>query len=324
MTKTLLSPSSWQRRVVIFVLAAACFVGAWQSAWSQQNFDERGKVDFDVFLDLLAPHGQWEKVKGVGWCWRPQAAQDPAWRPYTTGRWTYTDFGWVMDSPEPFAAICNHFGYWQNVGGWTWRPGHRWAACTVEWRGSGSEIGWRPARRDRKGEFDELPDATVQRTSDWCFMPASQLLDALKPSLFLSPAQVEQALTDSSVVQHVRSIPNYREFTRPGPNPEEAASIAQHKPLLPLIITSRPSLSTIPDVPEPASKFFVFRPQLFQDEDGILRRIAIWHEKKRGEGKINMTEIAQTIEEEAIQNRVQELRKKKAQEGDRPTLPPPP
>lgn len=41
------------------------------------------------FHDALAPYGQWRHSSRWGDVWAPQVTPD--WRPYTVGRWIYTD-----------------------------------------------------------------------------------------------------------------------------------------------------------------------------------------------------------------------------------------
>ena len=71
--------------------------------------------DADYFYDQLAPYGQWIEVEDYGPCWRPNDSP-PGWRPYTLGRWAYTDeCGWFWVTDEPFGWCCYHYGRWAFV-----------------------------------------------------------------------------------------------------------------------------------------------------------------------------------------------------------------
>jgi hypothetical protein len=50
------------------------------------------------FREALAPYGQWDRHSRWGEVWRPtHVARN--WRPYTVGRWAYTnDWGWYWVS----------------------------------------------------------------------------------------------------------------------------------------------------------------------------------------------------------------------------------
>ena len=71
----------------------------------------------------------------------------PAWRPYTVGRWVFTDrYGWMWTSNEPFGWATYHYGRWgfSNRVGWFWVPGNRWAPAWVSWRWSNDYLAWAP------------------------------------------------------------------------------------------------------------------------------------------------------------------------------------
>ena len=72
---------------------------------------------------------------------------DRAWRPYTVGRWVFTDrYGWMWVSNEPFGWATYHYGRWgfSNRVGWFWVPGNRWAPAWVSWRKSNDYLAWAP------------------------------------------------------------------------------------------------------------------------------------------------------------------------------------
>jgi hypothetical protein len=103
-------------------------------------------IDIDTFYNELAPYGQWVWHPRFGYVWLPETVSDN-WRPYTVGRWTYTDeYGWYWDSYEPFAWAVYHYGRWgyDPDYGWFWVPGDTWAPAWVQWRYSDDYVGWAP------------------------------------------------------------------------------------------------------------------------------------------------------------------------------------
>ncbi|HSD92410.1 MAG TPA: DUF6600 domain-containing protein [Methyloceanibacter sp.] len=104
-----------------------------------------GWTDRAMFYDRLAPYGNWIWLQGQ-YVWVPGNV-GPAWRPYTVGRWVYTDrYGWMWSSREPFGWATYHYGRWgfSNRVGWFWVPGSRWAPAWVSWRQSNDYLAWAP------------------------------------------------------------------------------------------------------------------------------------------------------------------------------------
>jgi uncharacterized protein YraI len=101
-------------------------------------------VDDGVFYDRLSPYGSWTWTQGQ-YVWVP-AGVDYGWRPYTRGRWIYTDYGWTWVSDEPFGWATYHYGRWgfSNRIGWFWVPGNRWGPAWVSWRQSDDYLAWAP------------------------------------------------------------------------------------------------------------------------------------------------------------------------------------
>jgi hypothetical protein len=93
----------------------------------------------------LTPHGTWIEVGTYGRCWRP-AGVAVGWRPYTHGRWVWTDCGWYWASDEPWGWACYHYGTWYHdeFHGWVWVPGIEWGPAWVSWRFGGGYYGWAP------------------------------------------------------------------------------------------------------------------------------------------------------------------------------------
>ncbi len=101
-------------------------------------------VDVGFFYDRLAPYGDWREHPRWGWVWSPRGVA-AGWRPYTLGRWVYTDnYGWLWQSDEDWGWACFHYGRWDwdNNFGWFWVPGSYWGPAWVGWRMSPGFIGW--------------------------------------------------------------------------------------------------------------------------------------------------------------------------------------
>ncbi|HXV25600.1 MAG TPA: DUF6600 domain-containing protein [Alphaproteobacteria bacterium] len=109
--------------------------GAYGEGWANRT----------TFYDRLAPYGNWIWLQGQ-YVWVPGNV-GPYWRPYTVGRWVYTDrYGWMWSSREPFGWATYHYGRWgfSNRVGWFWVPGSRWAPAWVSWRQSNDYLAWAP------------------------------------------------------------------------------------------------------------------------------------------------------------------------------------
>ena len=104
-----------------------------------------GWTDRGSFYGRLAPYGNWIWLQGQ-YVWVPKNV-GPYWRPYTVGRWVFTDrYGWMWVSDEPFGWATYHYGRWgfSNRVGWFWVPGSRWAPAWVAWRSSNDYLAWAP------------------------------------------------------------------------------------------------------------------------------------------------------------------------------------
>jgi hypothetical protein len=106
-----------------------------------------GEQSYDVFYQGLESSGHWFDDPTYGEVWQPGiASSDRNWRPYSDGRWAYTDRGWTWISNEEFGWATYHYGRWVRRGdiGWVWIPGRRWAPAWVSWRESNDHVGWAP------------------------------------------------------------------------------------------------------------------------------------------------------------------------------------
>ena len=104
-------------------------------------------TDHRLFYESLDPYGVWMDTAAYGFVWQPHVARrDPLWRPYTVGRWAWTDQGWTWVTEEPFGWIVYHYGRWAQLEetGWVWVPGEVWAPAWVSWREADDVVGWAP------------------------------------------------------------------------------------------------------------------------------------------------------------------------------------
>lgn len=102
-------------------------------------------VNIGGFHDSLAAYGTWTNHSRYGSVWAPRQV-GVGWRPYTVGRWAYTDYDWTWVSDEPWGWATYHYGRWvfDPALGWIWIPGYEWAPAWVTWRFGGGYVGWAP------------------------------------------------------------------------------------------------------------------------------------------------------------------------------------
>ncbi len=120
--------------------------------------------DYNNFYEPLGAYGSWFQTSDYGYVYQPSVVRDSAWRPYTRGRWAFTNQGWTWVSNEPFGWACYHYGRWallRNVG-WVWVPGSEWAPAWVTWRESPGHIGWAPLPPETLGWRGHSWDSSVE------------------------------------------------------------------------------------------------------------------------------------------------------------------
>jgi uncharacterized protein YraI len=163
-----------------------------RSRWAEPR--EAGWVDDGVFYNRLSPHGSWTWIQGR-YVWVPGGV-DRGWRPYTRGRWVYTDRGWTWVSNEPFGWATYHYGRWgfSDRVGWFWVPGNQWAPAWVSWRQSDDYLAWAPlppsydrGYYDRNGggininiSFGDVPDYY------WSMVPSRDFLSDDLPRYYVN------------------------------------------------------------------------------------------------------------------------------------------
>jgi hypothetical protein len=116
-----------------------------EEAYSPGPDDYAYDMDSADFYDYLAPHGAWVSYRPYGYVWVPRHL-GYQWRPYTAGRWLWTDYGWTWIAQEDWGWIPFHYGRWgwDRALGWFWVPGTVWAPAWVAWRWGEQYIGWAP------------------------------------------------------------------------------------------------------------------------------------------------------------------------------------
>lgn len=120
-----------------------------------------------VVHERLGRYGAWRTSQRFGEVWVPRVRAQ--WRPYTEGRWVWTDEGWYWESAEPFGDVVYHYGRWAYDPdyGWVWVSGDVWAPAWVVWREGGDDVGWAPAP-------PEVVDVTFE-DAWWSFVPVAAI-----------------------------------------------------------------------------------------------------------------------------------------------------
>lgn len=142
-----------------------------------------GEVDFEVFYDGLSPHGDWFQLPSYGWVWTPRQVEVD-WRPYTHGRWIYTDYGWTWESKHEWGWAPFHYGRWffEPRYGWVWVPGTEWAPAWVTWRRGSDFVGWAPLPPEARYsnlsiDFGGFSVETVIAEHAWSFVEPRYILE---------------------------------------------------------------------------------------------------------------------------------------------------
>jgi hypothetical protein len=194
--------------------------------------ETRSTASYGTFYRKLEPYGAWRETNDYGYVWQPREAEDRSWRPYTDGRWVYTDAGWTWISEEPFGWATYHYGRWVRLRrvGWVWVPGEEWAPAWVSWRTSKDYVGWAPlppeARFDRRHGIRNWADSHYDIGPDqYAFVPNNEFGSR---RIRRSVLPVERNVTIVIETTNVTNI-TYANTTivNQGPNYEELRSRSQ-------------------------------------------------------------------------------------------------
>jgi hypothetical protein len=331
------------RRALPLVLLLFFLGGVMRTPAGLTDYTDRGKIDFDTAMELLNPYGTWAKVDGL-WAYTPLNHA----RPYTNGRWLYTEYGWYWKGNEPHSWATEHYGYWKRGANhlWSWYPTPDWLPQIVEIRATSNSIGWRAAEVDTDGNFVEPAEDRFAKTDEWTFVSLAQFTKPITPAVIATPEQAAKILDDSAESMH--TYVTYRPIQRPGPHPADFLAFKPDtmfapqmeneappdpKPLVttdpgkpvPVVKTaavgnsalsnaapsgiapSAPTLATLGDGSDPndasaadarqvpywitmslpsywtprppnaqPKELYVYRPEFYQDQDGIERRVQVW------------------------------------------------
>lgn len=140
--------------VFLSILAWSCIIYMpYEERWPEERSSyppseesrPLNQVDFSFVYSYLAPHGYWVYLSPYGHVWIPRHVPY-GWRPYTRGRWVWTDLGWLWISNFDWGWLVFHYGRWgwHNRLGWFWVPGTVWAPAWVIWTWGDFYVGWAP------------------------------------------------------------------------------------------------------------------------------------------------------------------------------------
>jgi hypothetical protein len=181
----------------------------------------RGAVSAD-FRTALDPHGRWQRHARFGDVWVP-SNRGRDWRPYTVGRWAYTDdwgWYWAEDREEAdWGWVTYHYGRWVDDAdlGWAWIPGSEWGPGFVQWRHGGDRIGWAPLPPDDiVVEYRERPDV-------WIFVRERDFVTAPRLAAVILPVRDYPVLVRETVVVNQTVV--FREGNRFAVNPGILATV---------------------------------------------------------------------------------------------------
>jgi hypothetical protein len=107
--------------------------------------DYEGPLDVSYFYNYLDPYGIWLYHPPHGYVWIPEDVSY-RWRPYSYGRWVWSDYGWTWISDHRWGWIPFHYGRWgwDRGLGWFWVPDTVWGPAWVTWRRGEMYVGWAP------------------------------------------------------------------------------------------------------------------------------------------------------------------------------------
>ncbi|MFA9454110.1 MAG: DUF6600 domain-containing protein [Candidatus Aminicenantaceae bacterium] len=204
----------------LLVLIAGCviyvpreYVGDDPYTESRSGYDYQGsrfadELGLNYFYGYLDPYGFWTRLSPYSYVWIPHSTAY-GWRPYTSGRWFWTDHGWTWASSHDWGWACFHYGRWgwDAALGWYWAPGTVWGPAWVAWRYGPGHIGWAPLPPDVRFErgvgISSLPHPLSERSwvfvEDRYFYAARVSPHILPPERNLTFVQASQLKADISV-----------------------------------------------------------------------------------------------------------------------------
>jgi hypothetical protein len=222
----------------------------------RDTFGNPPPASYSTFYTKLDPYGVWRETANYGYVWQPREAErSRSWRPYTNGRWVYTDAGWTWVSEEAFGWAAYHYGRWTRLRdiGWVWVPGDEWAPAWVSWRKSNDYVGWAPlppeARFDRHTGIHNWADNYYDIGPDqYCFVPSNQF-GARRVEAAVVPT--ERNVTIVNQTANVTNITyNNMAIVNQGPNYDELRARSQ-QPIERLRLERQVSVNVEAENPRP-------------------------------------------------------------------------
>jgi len=179
------------------------------------------RADFRVALE---PYGQWQRIARWGDVWVP-SDRPRGWRPYTLGRWVYSDdWGWYWASDQDEDAwgwVVYHYGRWVLDAdfGWVWVPGDEWGPGFVQWRRGTQYVGWAPLPPDERIEFDYRDQPDV-----WAFVRIRDFTAPRIATVILPEREYVNVVRETVVVNRTVEFRDRRFAVNPGIEPAIVAA----------------------------------------------------------------------------------------------------
>jgi hypothetical protein len=240
---------------------------------AETRTEKRSTASYGMFYQKLDPYGEWRETNDYGYVWQPrEAEQSRDWRPYTEGRWVYSDAGWTWVSDEPFGWATYHYGRWLRLKavGWIWVPGDEWAPAWVSWRTSKDYVGWAPlppeARFDRSSGIQNWADSYYDIGPDqYSFVSSNKFGDEhVRSSVVPAERNISIVLETSNVTRItfanttiMNEGPNYEELRSRSQRPIERYRLRRQNTEAAAIVRgdeleiSVPVITEIRDMPRP-------------------------------------------------------------------------
>jgi len=253
--------------VLMALAGTACLFIPYERTAPPPGRDERtyepepyNDLDSTYFYNELQPYGIWVNYAPYGYVWIPGDV-GYSWRPYTRGRWVWTDYGWTWVSTERYGWIVFHYGRWGWDGrlGWYWVPDVLWGPAWVAWRWGDAHIGWAPlppgtnwvpGRGFAYGHRWDIPGRHwnfvrgrdfMDRTVDRWVLPMERNITIIELTRFEVNIHDRggRVVDDGVAIDEVRRQTNrtvdrltLKDATRPGPDREEGGTLIVSKPVV--------------------------------------------------------------------------------------------
>ncbi len=298
-------------RSVLFILLAGTGLGHAGIA----PFSDRGKIDFDTAMQLLNPYGTWAKVDGI-WAFTPLDHGAPytngRWL-YTEYGWTWQGtlpHSWLTEHYGYWKRGADRVWAWYP--GPTWLPETvelRAAPTAIGWRSAevDRDGNFVQAPSERYTKTDEWTFVSLAQFAE-PITPAKTakpeevegLLEESTESVhsYLTYRQMDRpgphpadfvSLGDGKMFAPMTAEEKskaLRPMTKPapktgGPAPTSAGvnsadQDGDPRQVVYWVTLSLPTIWTHPPVDARRNEVYLYRPDFYQDQDGIQRRIALW------------------------------------------------